>query len=210
MSKKAMNWKRVHNLSGILLSLFIGFHLLNHAVAFVSEAAHIRMMSLGRFVYRNGVVEWLLLLAVVVQIGSGVRLVLGKRKRVNGLFDSLQIWTGLYLIFFLLIHVSAVLIGRFVLHLDTNLYFGAAGLNTFPLNLFFVPYYGLAIVAVFGHLAAAHYQKMSKNITRLSLRRQTIIFACFGIAVAIFILYSLTNRFSGMAVPAEYDVMVGK
>lgn len=205
-----MNWKRAHYLSGILLSAFIGFHLLNHSIAFVSEAAHIRMMNLGRLVYRNGVVESLLLLAVAVQVGSGVRLVLNKRKRVNSLFGSLQIWTGSYLLFFLLIHVSAVLIGRFVLHLDTNLYFGAAGLNTFPVNLFFIPYYGFAIIAVFGHLAAAHYQKMNSNLFGLSPKSQAIMVVCSGITIAVFILYSLTNRFGGMTIPAQYNVMVGK
>lgn len=205
-----MNWKRAHYLSGILLSAFIGFHLLNHAAAIVGEAAHIRMMNLGRLVYRNGVVEWLLLLAVAVQIGSGVRLVLGKRKRVDGLFDSLQIWTGLYLAVFLLIHVSVVLVGRFVLHLNTNVYFGAAGLNTFPFNLFFIPYYGLAIIAVFGHLAAAHYQKTNRSIFGLMPKSQAVLIICFGITLTIFILYSLTNRFGGMAIPAQYNVMVGK
>jgi hypothetical protein len=37
---------------------------------------------------------------------------------------------------FLIIHVSAVLTGRFILHLDTNFYFGVAGINNFPFSLF--------------------------------------------------------------------------
>jgi hypothetical protein len=205
-----MDWKRIHYISGITLSIFIGLHLANHAVSVLGEEAHLKTMTLLRHVYRNRIVESFLLLAVAVQITSGLRLFFSKRKGVNGLFDQLQIWTGLYLAFFLLVHVSAILVGRLVLHLDTNLYFGAAGINTFPFNLFFIPYYSLAIMAIWGHIAAVHRKKMTANVFGLSPKIQAKLLLYSGFILTVLILYGLTNHFAGMAIPEEYNVLVGK
>jgi hypothetical protein len=193
-----MDWKRIHYISGITLSIFIGLHLANHAVSVLGEEAHLKTMTLLRHVYRNRIVESFLLLAVAVQITSGLRLFFSKRKGVNGLFDQLQIWTGLYLAFFLLVHVSAILVGRLVLHLDTNLYFGAAGINTFPFNLFFIPYYSFAIMAILGHIAAVHRKKMTANVFGLSPKIQAKLLLYSGFILTVLILYGLTNHFAGM------------
>jgi hypothetical protein len=205
-----MDWKRIHYISGITLSIFIGLHLANHAVSVLGEEAHLKTMTLLRHVYRNRIVESFLLLAVAVQITSGLRLFFSKRKGVNGLFDQLQIWTGLYLAFFLLVHVSAILVGRLVLHLDTNLYFGAAGINTFPFNLFFIPYYSLAIMAIWGHIAAVHRKKMTANVFGLSPKIQAKLLLYSGFILTVLILYGLTNHFAGITIPEEYNVLVGK
>ena len=53
-------------------------------------------------------VELILLVAVGVQIFTGIKLYLLKRKIQGHFFHQLQIWTGLYLAFFLAIHVGAV------------------------------------------------------------------------------------------------------
>ena len=142
--------KRIHYFSGIIISIFIGFHLFNHFYSIFGINAHIQLMKDFRLVYRNVIVETILLTAVAFQIFSGIKLVFKKRKTTLDFFEKLQIWTGLYLAFFLIFHVAVVLIGRYYLKLDTNFYFGVAGLNTFPYSLFFVPYYGLAIVSFFG------------------------------------------------------------
>ncbi|QIP16154.1 hypothetical protein G8759_27715 [Spirosoma aureum] len=205
-----MDWKRIHYISGITLSIFIGIHLANHVVSILGEEAHLKTMAFLRHLYRNRIVESFLLLAVAVQITSGLRLFFRKRKVVNGLFDKLQVWTGLYLAFFLLVHVSAVLIGRLVLHLDTNLYFGAAGINTFPFNLFFIPYYSFAIMAVWGHIAAVHRKKMTASIVGLSPQIQAKLLVYTGFILALLILYGLTNQFAGMTIPEAYNVLVGK
>ncbi|QHV98005.1 hypothetical protein [Spirosoma endbachense] len=205
-----MDWKRIHYLSGITLSIFIGLHLANHAISVLGEEAHLKTMAFLRHLYRNRIAETFLLLAVVVQITSGLRLFFSKRKDVNGLFDKLQIWTGLYLAFFLLVHVSAILFGRLVLHLDTNLYFGAAGINTFPFSLFFIPYYSFAIMAVWGHIAAVHRKKMTVRVFGLSPQVQAKLLLYTGLILAVLILYGLTNHFTGMTIPEEYNVLVGK
>jgi len=129
-----------------------------------------------RVVYRNIIAETILLFAVVIQFFSGIKLFLTKRKTVTNFYDKLQIWTGLYIAFFLLIHLSAVLSGKLILNLDTNFYFGVAGLNIFPLNLFFIPYYGLAIISFFGHISAVHKKKRKIKYSELNLLYNPTLF----------------------------------
>lgn len=189
---------------------FIGVHLLNHLVSLWGAESHIELMDLLRVFYRNVFVETILLLAVLVQILSGLRLFKEKRITAASKFDKLQVWTGFYLFIFFLIHVSVVLSGRFFLQLDTNFYFGVAGLNTFPYNLFFIPYYGLAIVSFFGHIAAVHSKKMKHTVFGLSPHRQSNAILAMGVILTVVIFYGLTNHFAGVTIQKEYHVLIGK
>lgn len=202
--------KRVHYLSGVVITIFIGLHLFNHIVSIFGAEVHINLMNNLRLVYRNIFVEMILLIAVFTQIISGLKLFSKKRKSVNNYYERLQIWTGLYLAFFLIIHVGAVLVGRYILHLDTNFYFGVAGLNTFPLSLFFIPYYGIAIIAFFGHISAIHYQKMKKELLGLTVKQQSNFILIKGIVITAIIIYGLTNGFTGVEIPEDYNIMIGK
>jgi len=214
--------KKIHYISGITISIFIVMHLFNHLYSLFGVKAHIELMNDFRVIYRNIIAETLLLFAVGIQIISGVKLFLKKRKTASSFFDKLQIWTGLYLAIFLAIHLSAVLSGRLILHLsavlsgrlilnlDTNFYFGAAGLNTFPLNLFFLPYYGLAIISFFGHTSAIHSKKMKSKILRIEPNNQSYIILIIGILLTLVILFGLTNGFNGIEIPKEYDILIGK
>jgi len=163
-----------------------------------------------RVVYRNIIAETILLFAFGIQIISGIRLFYRKRKTASSFFERLHIWTGLYLAVFLLIHLSAVLSGRLVLNLDTNFYFGVAGLNTYPLYLFFVPYYGLAIISFFGHISAVHSKKMKSSIIGIEPIKQSYLILIIGIILTLVILYGLTNKFTGVELPKEYEIMIGQ
>ena len=163
-----------------------------------------------RQLYRNTLIETLLLGAILIQIISGFRLFRVYRKQAVTFFEKLHLWTGLYLAFFFIIHLSAVLGGRFVLHLDTNFYFGVAGINAFPFSLFFVPYYGLAIIAFFGHVASVHSKKMTQPILGFTPAAQAKLILALGICLTGLVFYGLTNHFNGVAIPPEYNVLIGK
>ena len=205
-----MTIKKLHYLSGIIISVFIGLHLFNHTVSILGTENHLEMMESLRIIYRNIFAETLLLGSVFLQIFSGFNLFRTKRKTARSSFEKLQLWTGFYLAVFFLIHLSAILSGRYFLHLDTNFYFGVAGLNTFPFSLFFIPYYGLAILAFFGHVAAIHHQKMKMRIFSFSPQAQANAILVFGLVLTFVIFYGLTNHFQGVAIPKEYDVLIGK
>ena len=205
-----MNLKKLHNFSGITISIFVGLHLFNHLYSLYGADSHIEMMNNLRVVYRNIIAETILIFAVLIQIISGIRLFAKKRKTESDFFNKMQVWTGLYLAFFLLIHLSAVLSGRLILNIDTNFYFGVAGLNTFPLNLFFIPYYCFAIISFFGHISAVHSKKMKNTILGIKPNKQSYIILIIGIILSLVILFGLTNGFNGVEIPKAYDIMTGK
>lgn len=196
-----MRLKTIHHVSGIFIALYVVAHLVNHLASLWGPQAHIYVMDALRPYYRNVLVETVLLTAIGVQIYTGTGLFLAKRKTVVGFFEKLQRWTGLYLAFFFVIHLSAVMVGRHALHLDTNIYYGAAGLNSFPLNLFFIPYYSLGILSFFGHLAALHARRMSTKILGISPRQQAYGIMMLGFLAAFLILFGLTGYFSGLEFP---------
>ena len=72
--------KKLHYYSGILITLFTGFHLFNHAWSIAGPEAHIALMDDLRIVYRNPVAETLLLLAVFFQVFSGLQFFRRQRK----------------------------------------------------------------------------------------------------------------------------------
>ncbi|WP_422354090.1 DUF4405 domain-containing protein [Roseivirga pacifica] len=202
--------KRVHFISGLIITIFIVFHLINHVYGLFGVERHIELMNQFRLVYRNALAETILLLSVFVQIVSGIKLFNRSRKIAQGFWKKLQLWSGLYLAIFFVFHLGAVFLGRLVLNLDTNIFFGIAGLNTFPFNLFFIPYYGLAIVSFFGHTAAIHIQKFKRPIFGITPNKQSSLILVFGILLTITILFGLTGQFQGIEIPSEYDVMLGK
>lgn len=202
--------KKLHYFSGILITVFTGLHLFNHAWSILGAEAHISLMHTLRVVYRNVFVETVLLVAVLVQVVTGLKLYKQLRKSAAGFLDKLQVWSGLYLAVFFLFHVGAVMGGRFVLGLDTNYYFGVAGLVTFPFNLFFVPYYLLAVMAFFGHIAAVHGKKMERNVFGFSPRGQSVVILGVGILFAFYLLFALSNGFQGIGIPEAYGLMIGK
>ncbi|WP_025606820.1 hypothetical protein [Pontibacter actiniarum] len=205
-----MTTTRLHYLSGLMLAVFIGLHLLNHLYSVAGPDQHIAFMKVLRLFYRNVLVEAVLLMAVLLQIVSGIKLFKNNSKATVSNFDKLHRWTGLYLAAFFVIHVGSVLAGRTVLHLDTNFYYGVAGLNTFPFSLFFIPYYGLATVSFFGHTAAIHSKKMKQVVFGWTPQRQAKAILALGVIVAAFMFYCLTNKFRGVEIPTEYKVLVGK
>jgi hypothetical protein len=205
-----MTIKKLHYISGLTITIFIGLHLFNHLCSIFGANKHIEIMNLLRVFYRNIFIEIILLTAVLVQIISGLKLFWANRKTAISNFEKLHVYSGLYLAIFFIIHLSAVLGGRLILHLDTNFYFGVAGLNTFPFNLFFIPYYGLAIFAFFGHIAAIHNKKMSQNIMGLTPKLQAKSILIVGVCLILMIFYGLTNHFKGVEIPKEYNVLIGK
>jgi hypothetical protein len=205
-----MTIKKIHYISGLMITLFVGIHLFNHFCSIFGADKHIEIMNSLRLFYRNIFGETLLLSAVLVQIVSGLKLFKANRKIANSNFEKLHIWTGLYLAIFFIIHLSAVLGGRQFLRLDTNFYFGVAGLNSFPFNLFFIPYYGLAIISFFGHIAPIHSKKMKKSILGLSPNKQATLILIFGLILTVTIFYGLTNHLNGVTIPKEYNILIGK
>ncbi|WP_075791779.1 hypothetical protein [Massilia putida] len=186
--------RMLHRAIGTVLAVFVTAHIANHLAALAAVEAHVRFMERARLVYRQPVVEAVLLLCVVLQAASGLRMLWTGRRRRRTVLAWLQAGSGAYLALFLAIHVGAVLVARIAGGLDTNFYFAAAGLHVWPFVLFFTPYYFLAVVALFVHLGCA-------------LRRGRAVVAlasAAGIVVAGLIVAALMGSLYPVEIPANY------
>lgn len=148
----------IHRVASIIVSLFILAHLTNHLTIYAGEEVYIRVMDQLRLVYRHPIAEVILLGCCMIQVVTGIRLLRKYNFRsLRSRVKKVQIASGVYIGIFLLFHISAVLIGRTII--DTDLYFGAAVVATFPLNLFFIPYYFLGVLSVFAHVGSTLFFK---------------------------------------------------
>jgi succinate dehydrogenase/fumarate reductase cytochrome b subunit len=203
-----MSLRTLHALAAAVLTLFASAHIANHLVALAGAPAHIAFMEAARAIYRHPVCETLLLACVAMQIITGAALVRRGWKSRRGRIPWLQAISGTYLAFFLMVHVGAVMTGR-ALGLDTNFYFAAAGFQVPLLRYFFLPYYGLAVIAFFCHLACAGYwlaQGRSRPVRRLAFAAPL----AFGLCAALLILLCLDGLLIRFEVPGRYLEPYGK
>jgi hypothetical protein len=142
-----MTARRLHLALAGLLGLFLALHLGNHLAGLWGQGTHAAVQDAVRLIYRNALVEPLLLAAFGLQVALGQALLI-RRPRL-----TLQTASGAYLALFLVIHVGIVLGARWQ-GTDTTLAFAAAGLHApAPWPAIFAVYYGLAVLSVFAHLS---------------------------------------------------------
>lgn len=155
--------KRLHRLNAIVLALFLALHLANHISIIGGTDNHIIVQDTLRPLYRAIPVEIVLWALFLIQAGLGLHLV-RKRWRIEHKWARLQVWSGAYLGFFIVIHLGAVALARWE-GVETNVHFAGAGLHLRWLWLFFAPYYILAVASLFAHFAAVlffnGYRKIS-------------------------------------------------
>lgn len=206
---KPSTLRTAHAVSATLLSAFAFTHIANHLFALGGVAAHTAFLEAARRVYRQPLVEALLLACVAFQIVTGLALFFrgrGARRQSTGFPALVARWqaaSGIYLAVFLLLHVGAVLTGRIALGLDTNFHFAAAGFHVMPFPLFFIPYYFLAVLAFFTHLACAgfwHAGSASPGAHVFALAAPI----AFGAVAATLIPLCLGGILIPVQVPAEY------
>jgi len=147
-----MTLRRLHRLNAVALGLFLALHLTNHAALLAGQAAHAGVMAALRPLYRNPLVEPLLIALFAAQIVLGLTLAWRRGRPLNR-WALAQLASGLYLAVFLLQHIPAVLLARPAT--DTDIAFAAATVESLPKALYFAPYYLLAVTALATHLAAA-------------------------------------------------------
>jgi len=194
-----------HRASACVIASFAAIHLYNHLLAIQNVAAHIQFMESFRQIYRNTVVETVLLACVAYQVSSGIYLLWHRWGQRRGFFERLQAMSGGYLAYALLAHtVSVVLLGRTVLRVDTNFYFAAAGMHVTPYQLYFVPYYFLFVVALFGHVACAVHWLTREQLRESSRNYLGYAVLAVGVVVAALIVAALAGAFYDISIPQVY------
>ena len=156
--------KQAHRQVAAFLGLFLVIHFAAHFSALGGPAAHSAALKAGRAAYHVLPLEILLIAAFVAQIGLGITLLRRIAKRaVKGFWHRLQAASGIYLIIFIVNHVTAALITRLIAGLDTNYYWAAGTLVTDILKYGFWPYYMLAVTALISHLVCALHFRGAKR-----------------------------------------------
>jgi hypothetical protein len=198
-----MRIRALHAISATVIAAYAVVHIANHLSALGGVAMHIAFMEAARLVYRLPLVETILLACVFFQVLSGLWLVANGWRQRRGTITWLQAAAGVYLAFFLLVHVSAVLFGRSALGLDTNFFFAAAGFHVRPFQWFFAPYYFLGVLALFTHLGCAAYRR-AESYGRSAPRLYIALPAAVGAAVALLIVLALAGVFYRIEIPPQY------
>lgn len=73
--------RKLHRYGAVVVALFVLAHLANHLAALGGIDAHLRFMAAARLVYRQPLVELVLLAAVTVQARTGLRLLAAGWRR---------------------------------------------------------------------------------------------------------------------------------
>lgn len=173
---------RIHRGSALLLLAFGVMHVANHLVALESLQAHVNLQNMLRTVYRQPVVEVLIVVAALSQIWTGALLVSSVRLQRSTRLRNLQVLAGSFLGMFFLSHLTGVFIsGRLVQGVDTTFAWatgGPHGLFTNVRSPQFVPYYLLAVLAFFLHAACAGRWSLAPM-----LGQSVALKLCYGIMV---------------------------
>ena len=182
-----------HGFSAVPVSLFTLAHLVNHLAALAGGPLHIEIMTALRTVYRHPIGETVLLAAIAFQLVSGTVLIHRKLRVRGGVVETLQSLSGVYLAFFFLSHLTAVLTTYYVRGIDTNYtWLTSYSLLTNPWSARLGPYYFLAVASFTTHGAAGlHKILRAHGATESAAGRTFGATASGGVAIAALILVAL-------------------
>lgn len=171
--------KTLHRMTGIGLLAFIGLHFAVHLFALAGPEAHNAALKLVQGLYRNRLVEPLLVLAVLVQVIAGIRLLVQRwGDPEKSAWARFQLASGAYLAMFMINHTIAALYTRYGAGLDTNFWWVSGPLQQPQLKLFFYPYYALAVMAIGIHAGAAlHFGGKARAARIVALAGVPIVIA---------------------------------
>ena len=147
--------RRVHAWNARVLGVFLVAHLVNHLFLTAGPDVHWSVMEPLRVIYRNGMVEPLLIGLFIVQIVAGLWLARRNWRPDSG-WARAQVISGLVIAFFLVQHIAATLYVRNAYEtIDTNAWWALSVVTPVLLATYFVPYYFAAVTALGVHIASA-------------------------------------------------------
>jgi len=182
-----------HGISAATITTFAAFHLANHLMGVFGGEVHVNVMRHLRFVYRQPIVEVVLIGCVIFQVASGWALLLRRTRRpARGWREVLQNASGAYLILFFASHISAALRTRYLHHIDTNwIWLTADNLLTDPWSVRLVPYYFLGVLALAVHGGCGLRWVLSEHGKQRMGNRAFLAAAATGVLSACVIIIAL-------------------
>ncbi|MFT6558362.1 MAG: succinate dehydrogenase/fumarate reductase cytochrome b subunit [Sneathiella sp.] len=203
--EEMVSYQTYHRVNGLFISLFIVLHMATHLSGLWGIDAYNAMQQVMRIVYRNTVVEPILLVSVVLQVGVGIKLVSQNfRRKLKEKWARRQALSGLFFLFFISQHLSALAMARWIEGLDTSFFWPASVMSAPPFYWYFAPYYFLGVTAMFVHLGCA--------LRLYALRRKSTVLAgslFWGVSgggglLALTIVFMLLGLFYDIELPAVW------
>src|SRR5215470_10651475 len=186
----APGWLRVtHGISALcIVVLFLALHISNHLFFVEGQGGYMVIMKLFRHVYREAVVQPIVVALFLFQVASGLYLAMRRVSAPMDRFRAFQVASGVFLAFYILGHMDSVFIfARTYEGIDTDWGFATgapAGLVKDAWNIRLVPHYGLAIFFVLAHLFSGLRVILLKHGVRKALADRTMIGGSVAAAAA--------------------------
>ena len=179
---------RVHGYSAMLIALFALAHVTNHSLAIISLQTHSAVLHVLRVVYRERVIETLLVVAVLGQVCTGSTMAWKSYLRPANPIRNMQLLSGLFLAIFFLSHLFAVYHTR-QKGIDTDFVWaigGPEGLLGVHGSIGQVPRYPLSVLIVFVHLATQLRLRLPRVMSDKAARRIFYgVLATGGVAMVV-------------------------
>jgi succinate dehydrogenase/fumarate reductase cytochrome b subunit len=186
-----------HGISAVaILSIFLLAHIANHLLGLIGPDWHAAAMKALRHLYRARLVETPLVLLLFFQVASGLRLALRRSATSTDGFETFQIGSGVYLLFFILGHMNSVFIfARGYQGIETDWAFATGapvGMIFDAWNIRLVPHYLFGVFFALSHLAAgARIVLLSHGVRRERADAAMILCTALSLVIAVSIILAM-------------------
>lgn len=212
MAKRAIYVKKFHRLTAYILIIFVTLHLINHLFLIAGYDTYNQVQEILNAVYRNPILEPLLIIAISFQVLSGLKMAISSLRRKpkrpfwqRQFWEKAQIISGFVFAYFIIEHLIALAGVRwFNPNLETDFYWPASVMNGAPFTYYFVPYYFLGVLAVMTHMGIGlRFVALRKGRRALGdmLAKGSIV---LGVIFGTLIVLSLLGVFYQIILPAKW------
>jgi hypothetical protein len=179
-----------------ILLLFVGPHIVNHVTGFWNGPAHIEVMNAARRIYRDDVVQPILLTLIAFQILSGGALMLQRMRLPSDLLGTVQTMSGVYVGIYFLAHMTAVFVARDA-GTDTNWSWLTRPNNSMLVSLSslrLIAHYWVGPIAIVTHVACGLRMVMLQHdVSPATGNRVAPALITAGVVTSSVILLALLN-----------------
>jgi hypothetical protein len=186
-----------HGVSALaILLLFVGPHIGNHLAGFWNGSVHIEIMNAARHVYRDDIVQPILLALIGFQILSGTALVRRRMRMPSDILGTVQTMCGVYIGVYFLAHMTAVFAARHA-GIDTNWTWLTRQNNSMIgslSNLRLIAHYWVGPIAIVAHVACGlRMVLLQHDISPAMANRLALALITAGAVASSVILVALLN-----------------
>jgi len=186
-----------HGVSALaILLLFVGPHIGNHLAGFWSGFVHTEIMNATRHIYRDDIVQPILLALIGFQIVSGIVLVRRKMRMPSDIFGTAQTMCGAYVGVYFLAHMTAVFAARYT-GTDTNWAWLTRPNDSMLVslsNLRLIAHYWVGPIAILAHVACGlRAVLLQHHVSTATANRLALALITLGVVASSLIMAALLN-----------------